>query len=434
MLYNSTRKQSPNVTFKEAIINVIAPDNGLYMPERIRFFPPAFYKNLAGMSLQEIAFIIAESFWGEDIPADKLQEIVYETLNFDIPLIKLEKNRYVLELFHGPTLSYKDIGTRFLTRFLNYFHQQTRSGAINILIATTGNTGAAAANSFWSIKGIHVYILYPRESVCPIQEKQFASLGENITAIAVDGSFEDCKAIIKQALLDKELNRKMTLTSANSINIACLLPQSFYFFYAYSQLLRTTGKPEKVAFSIPNNSPDNLIAGIIAKQMGLPINRFIATTAQDRFPTQTQPSDKTLSSVPNQRPSTNEAIPDDSERIKMLCERQPTNQDIEYTSYSTEDIPEILQNLYGQNLYPFGIYGAVNYHSMKTNLHPDEIGISLETTHPIKYGKALSETINKELQMPANLQPFIHSKNKNLFMPPLFADFKSFLLQQTQST
>ena len=430
MFYHSTHKEAPEVSLEKAVLNVLAPDNGLYMPKSIRFFPSAFYKNLTGMSLQEIAFIVAETFFGEDIPADCLQDIVYETIDFDIPLVKIENNRYVLELFHGPTLSYKDIGVRFFAKLLNYLNRKSRTKNIAVLTATTGNTGCAVANNFWGIPGIHVYILYPQGKVNLIQEKQFATLGDNITAIAIDGSFEDCQTLVKQAFLDKEINQQITLTSANSINIACLLPQSFYFFYAYSQLLQEIEKPDKITFGIPSDNLGNLTAGVIAKQMGLPIKRYIATTHHNKILIPFQSSDTQL--TPNRPNAINKTRPSNFERIKELYDthQQTINQDIELSTFIDDDIPEIIHDLYKKTHYTFDPYSAVNYHVLNKLLSPNEIGITLETTHPIKFGQTVPDIIGKDIPIPNRLKPFIHSKNKNLSMPPLFADFKSLLIQQ----
>lgn len=431
MFYHSTHKQSAKVSLNEAIHNALAPDYGLYMPESIRFFPSAFYKNLAGMSLQEMAFIVAESFWGEDIPAASLQEIVYETFKFDIPLAKIDKDCYVLELFHGPTLSYKDIGIRFMANLLNFFNRQAKSKPVNILVATMGNTGAAVANSFWGIPEVNAYILYPHGKVSPIQEKLLAASGENITAIAVDGTFEDCQTIVNQALIDHDLNSKMSFTTAGSLNIVCLLSQTIYFFYAYSQLLRETEKPGKVVFCMPNGDSGNLVAGIVAKRMGLPVNRFITTLLQDKTPTKS-PVSFSLPLHPALSASRHD-MPDNSERIKMLYDNanDAIGREIDYVGYSNADLCKILQDSCRKGTYTFSPCGALCYQALGDRLCSDEIGILLETTHPAKFGNALSEAIGKEVAAPTSLRPFIHSKNKSLHMPPLFADFKNFLLQKS---
>lgn len=411
MFYYSTNKQSAKASLNEAVRNALAPDCGLYMPENIRFFPSAFYKNLAGMSLQEMAFVVAESFWGEDIPAGSLQEIVYETFDFDIPLTKIEKDRYVLELFRGPTWSDKDIGVRFMAKLLNFFHRQGKGKPVDILVATMGNTGAAVANSFWGIPGVSAYILYPQGKISPMQEKLLAASGENITAIAVDGTFEDCQTIVCQAFLDRELNRKRQFATAGSLNIACLLSQTIYFFYAYSQLLREVENPSKVVACMPGDDLGNLVAGIVAKRMGLPITRFIAALQRD-------PS------------ASHRDMPDNSERIKTLYENAPDAmaRDIDYAAYSNADFSEILQDSRRKTSYAFSPCGALGYQALTDRLRSDEIGIVLETTHPAKFGNARSGIVGEEPAAPTS--PFIHSKDKCLHMPPLFADFKSFLMQK----
>ena len=238
MRYYSTNGKAPLATLEKAVVKGLAEDKGLYMPERIKPLPQAFFDNIQDMSLQEIAYQVADCFFGEDVDAESLRKIVYDTLSFDIPLVKVEEPIYSLELFHGPTLAFKDVGARFMARLLSYFSplRGSQKGSVNVLVATSGDTGSAVANGFLGVEGIHVYVLYPKGKVSPIQECQFTTLGQNITAIEVDGVFDDCQALVKNAFMDEELNAKMQLTSANSINVARFLPQSFYYFYAYAQL------------------------------------------------------------------------------------------------------------------------------------------------------------------------------------------------------
>ncbi|KAA6309188.1 Threonine synthase, partial [termite gut metagenome] len=248
MLYYSTNKQAPLASLQEVVIKGLASDRGLFMPEVIKSLPQDFYDNMANLSFQEIAYRVADAFFGEDVPADTLKQIVYDTLSFDTPIVKVKENIYSLELFHGPTLAFKDVGARFMARLLGYFKQGEKN--VNVLVATSGDTGSAVANGFLGVKGIHVYVLYPKGKVSEIQEKQFTTLGQNITALEVDGTFDDCQALVKAAFIDKELNEHLMLTSANSINVARFLPQAFYYFYAYAQL-KKLGKANNVVFCVP---------------------------------------------------------------------------------------------------------------------------------------------------------------------------------------
>ena len=283
MRYYSTNGKAPLATLEKAVVKGLAEDRGLYMPERIKPLPQEFFDNIQDMSLQEIAYQVADSFFGEDVDAESLRRIVYDTLSFDIPLVKVEEPIYSLELFHGPTLAFKDVGARFMARLLQYFLQKEGKGLVNVLVATSGDTGSAVANGFLGVEGIHVYVLYPKGKVSPIQECQFTTLGQNITAIEVDGVFDDCQALVKNAFMDEELNAKMQLTSANSINVARFLPQSFYYVHAYAQLKKKL-KGEKVVCCVPSGNFGNICSALFGKRMGLPISRFIAANnANDIF-------------------------------------------------------------------------------------------------------------------------------------------------------
>lgn len=275
MKYYSTNKTAPKASLEEAVIHGLAPDRGLYMPEVIQKLPAEFFQQLDKLSLQEIAFTVANSLFGQDIEVDVLHTIIQETFSFDIPAIKVEDNIYSLELFHGPTLAFKDVGARFMARLLQYFIRHKGQQQINVLVATSGDTGSAVANGFLGVEGIHVYVLYPKGKVSHIQESQFTTLGQNVTAIEVNGVFDDCQALVKQAFMDNELNAQLKLTSANSINVARFLPQSFYYFYAYAQL-KKLGKANNLVVSVPSGNFGNLCAGLFAQEMGLPIKSFIA--------------------------------------------------------------------------------------------------------------------------------------------------------------
>src|SRR5574344_1024478 len=275
MKYYSTNKKAPMATLHEAVVRGLASDRGLYMPENIKKLPKEFFDNIDKMSFQEIAYTVADAFFGEDVEANALKKIVYETLNFEVPLVHVTDTIYSLELYHGPTLAFKDVGGRFMSRLLGYFIQKEGKKDVNVLVATSGDTGSAVANGFLGVKGIHVYVLYPKGLVSPIQECQFTTLGQNITALEVDGTFDDCQSLVKNAFMDKDLNAKMKLTSANSINVARFLPQAFHYFYAYAQL-KKMGKSDNVVVCVPSGNFGNITAGLFGKRMGLPVKRFIA--------------------------------------------------------------------------------------------------------------------------------------------------------------
>ena len=280
MKYYSTNGNSPLATLEEAVVRGLAPDKGLYMPERIKTLPKAFFDNIQDMTFQDIAYNVASAFFGEDVDGDALQEIVYDTLSFDCPVVKVNDNIYSLELFHGPTLAFKDVGARFMARMLQYFINRRNSGSgmtgsLNVLVATSGDTGSAVANGFLGVDGIHVYVLYPKGKVSPIQECQFTTLGKNITALEIDGVFDDCQALVKNAFMDKELNEKMRLTSANSINVARFLPQAFYYFNAYARM-KKLGLADELVVCVPSGNFGNICSALFGKRMGLPVKRFIA--------------------------------------------------------------------------------------------------------------------------------------------------------------
>lgn len=275
MKYYSTNNKSTQATLQEAVVKGLASDRGLYMPEVIKSLPDSFFDEMKDLSFQEVAYVVADAFFGEDVEAEDLKKIVYETLNFDVPLVHVNDNIYSLELFHGPTLAFKDVGARFMSRLLGYFIKKEGQKDVNVLVATSGDTGSAVANGFLGVDGIHVYVLYPKGKVSPIQECQFTTLGQNITALEIDGVFDDCQALVKSAFMDEELNKKMYLTSANSINVARFLPQAFYYFYAVAQLHKL-GKKDNIVICVPSGNFGNITAGLFGKRMGMPVKRFIA--------------------------------------------------------------------------------------------------------------------------------------------------------------
>ena len=285
MIYYSTNKKAPVATLEKAVVKGLAEDRGLYMPERIKQLPLDFFDNIEKMTFQEIAYTVADAFFGEDVDAESLKKIVYDTLSFDCPVEKVTDDIYALELFHGPTLAFKDVGARFMARLLQYFIKKEggENETVNVLVATSGDTGSAVANGFLGVDGIHVYVLYPKGKVSPIQECQFTTLGRNITAIEVDGVFDDCQALVKNAFMDEELNKHMKLTSANSINVARFLPQAFYYFNAYARM-KALGLADNLVMCVPSGNFGNICSALFGRKMGLPIKRFIAANnANDIF-------------------------------------------------------------------------------------------------------------------------------------------------------
>ena len=287
MKYYSTNGKAPLADLQKAVVKGLAEDRGLYMPECIKKLPKEFFENIGDMPFQEIAYNVAYTFFGEDVDADALKDIVYDTLCFDCPVVKVTDQIYTLELFHGPTLAFKDVGARFMARLLQYFIRRgtptSDNRTVNVLVATSGDTGSAVANGFLGVDGIHVYVLYPKGKVSPIQECQFTTLGKNITAIEVDGVFDDCQALVKNAFMDEELNRHMRLTSANSINVARFLPQAFYYFNAYARM-KAQGHADQLVMCVPSGNFGNICAALFGHRMGLPVKRFIAANnANDIF-------------------------------------------------------------------------------------------------------------------------------------------------------
>ena len=295
MKYYSTNHNTQPVTLEEAVTTGLAPDRGLYMPEQIKQLPESFFQNIQDMTFRQIACCVAENLFGEDIDHDDLQNIVCDTLSFDCPVVNISENIWSLELFHGPTLAFKDVGARFMARTLAYFANKDirrkketdggngRSRNVNVLVATSGDTGSAVANGFLNVDGVHVFVLYPKGKVSPIQECQFTTLGHNITALEVDGTFDDCQSLVKEAFADNELNEALRLTSANSINVARFLPQSFYYFNAYARM-KEKGLADNLVICVPSGNFGNITAGLLAQRMGLPVKRFIAANnANDVF-------------------------------------------------------------------------------------------------------------------------------------------------------
>lgn len=433
MKYYSTNKQAPLATLHEAVVKGLAADRGLYMPEQIKALPQTFYDNIDKLSFQEIAFEVAKAFFGEDVDESSLKDIVYDTLSFDCPVVPVTDNICSLELFHGPTLAFKDVGARFMARLLQYFIRQEGREQVNVLVATSGDTGSAVANGFLGVDGIHVYVLYPKGKVSRIQESQFTTLGQNITAIEVDGVFDDCQSLVKSAFMDTELNAHMKLTSANSINVARFLPQAFYYFNAYARM-KAEGRGDNLVICVPSGNFGNITAALFAHRMGLPIKRFIAANnANDIFYNylQTgvyapQPSIQTIANAMDVGDPSNFAriidLYDNShDRITEL---------ISGATYKDEDIRRTIADCYRENKYILDPHGACGYQALKDNLRDGETGVFCETAHPAKFKETVESAIEAEVKIPERLAAFMKGTKQSVLMSRNFEDFKTFLLNE----
>ena len=432
MKYYSTNHNSLDVSLAEAVVKGLAPDRGLYMPERIERLPREFFDNIDKMSFHEIACRVARAFFGEDIPGEDLDAIVCDTLSFPTPVVEVEPGIYSLELFHGPTLAFKDVGARFMARLLQYFIKRGDDRRnVHVLVATSGDTGSAVANGFLGVDGINVHVLYPKGKVSPIQECQFTTLGRNITAIEVDGVFDDCQRLVKSAFLDSELNERLLLTSANSINVARFLPQAFYYFNAYAQL-KKAGMTDNLVVCVPSGNFGNITAGLIAHRMGLPIKRFIAANnANDVFFKYLQDGKyeprASIATIANAMdvgdPSNFARILDlygnDHARITSL---------ISGTTYSDGLIAKTMEECFKDTGYILDPHGAVGYRALKQSLRPGETGVFLETAHPAKFKDTVEAHIGCEVEIPSRLADFMKGEKQSVAMTSDFADFRSYLM------
>jgi threonine synthase len=433
MNYYSTNNKTTSISLQEAVIQGLAPDNGLYMPERIPVLSSDFFEALPGMPFRDIAFEVAKNLIGEDLPVNELKRIVDHTIQFDAPVVPIEEDIYALELYHGPTLAFKDFGARFMSQLLGYFAKEKKS-EITILVATSGDTGSAVANGFLGVPGTHVIVLYPAGKVSDIQEKQFTTLGQNITAVEVTGTFDDCQRLVKQAFLDKDLNNELFLTSANSINIARLIPQSFYYFYAYAQLQQ---KNKPVVFAVPSGNFGNLTGGLLAKRMGLPIKQFVAATnANDIVPEYLQtrlfnprPSKQTISNAMDVGNPSNFA------RMMDLYENsyEKLSADITGYAFTDEETQQAMKYIFRETNYIMDPHGAVGYLGLKkykASLENNFSGIFLETAHPGKFKDVVEDVLKQAVSLPPALTKFLSGKKATHKSSNDFELFKSFLLSK----
>jgi len=431
MKYYSTNKKVSGVSLQDAVVKGLAEDKGLFMPDSIKPLPQSFFDTIETLSFQEIAYTVADAFFGEDVEAEALKKIVYETLNFDVPLVHVNDNIYSLELYHGPTLAFKDVGGRFMSRLLGYFIQKQGENNVKVLVATSGDTGSAVANGFLGVEGIHVYVLYPKGLVSPIQECQFTTLGQNITALEVDGTFDDCQALVKSAFMDEELNAKLKLTSANSINVARFLPQSFYYFYAYAQL-KKLGKADNIVMCVPSGNFGNITAGLFGKRMGLPVKRFIAANNRnDIFLQYLQTGEysprPSVSTIAN---AMDVGDPSNSARVFDLYgnSHAAIAAEISGVSYNDGQIAETLKACYAETHYLLDPHGAVGYRALKEGLQATETGVFLETAHPAKFLETVEGIIGEKVEIPQKLQEFMKGEKKSLPLSKDFETFKRYLL------
>lgn len=429
MQYYSLNNKEHFVSFQEAVTNGLAPDKGLYFPNEIPKLENSFFNSIESLSHEEIAFKTIQPYIGNEIPEKELKKIISETLSFEFPLVQLESNVFSLELFHGPTMAFKDVGARFMSRCLGYFNKDKDTNN-TVLVATSGDTGGAVASGFLGVKGVEVVILYPSKKVSDIQERQLTTLGQNITALEVDGVFDDCQDMVKRAFLDLDLKHK-NLTSANSINIARWLPQMFYFFFAYKEL-KKYNKP--IITSCPSGNFGNICAGILAKKMGLPIHHFVATTnANDTVPRflkngvyQPKPSVATISNAMDV------GNPSNFVRIQEMYANDLSSFEKDFSSYSYSDkeTKEIMQSIYSNSNYIAEPHGAVGYLGLQRELalQPESIGFFLETAHPIKFLDIVEPTLSITLEIPKQIQTVLN-KNKKSIPIKEYDDLKEFLLK-----
>lgn len=430
MRYFSTNQASPPASFEEAVKKGLPSDKGLFMPESIQVLPDEFFNTLPGLSLPEIGYHVIKSFVGNEIGDKDLRLLIEDALDFEIPLVQVEEGVFSLELFHGPTLAFKDVGARFMARCLGYFNRQ-HSERVTVLVATSGDTGSAVANGFLGVDNVDVVILYPKGQVSDFQEKQMTTLGQNIKALEVDGSFDDCQKLVKAAFLDNSLTQKLGLTSANSINIARLLPQSFYYFYAYGKVKDLLNKP--LVFSVPSGNYGNLTAGILAKRMGLPVEHFIAASnINDIVPHyirtgnyKPRMSEQTISNAMDV------GDPSNYTRLNYLFEGNHSEfkKEISGFSFTDEETKDAIRHL--QTLeYSADPHGAVGYLGLKDYQETHDVtGIFLETAHPVKFKEVVEPVTGVELEVPASMVHFLERPKMTVSCPAEYEEFKSILLE-----
>lgn len=430
MIYYSLNKKAPNTTFADAVVRGLAPDKGLYFPESITPLDASFFETIEEKSNAEIAFEAIKQFIVPEIPEDVLKTIVEETLNFDFPVVNINENISTLELYHGPTMAFKDVGARFMARCLGYFNK-SNTNEVTVLVATSGDTGGAVANGFLGVKGVNVVILYPSGKVSDIQEKQLTTLGQNIKALEVDGVFDDCQDMVKRAFLDEELTSKMQLTSANSINVARWLPQLFYYMFAYKQL---KSKHKDIAFSVPSGNFGNICAGMVAQKLGLPVKHFIASnnandTVVNYMSTQLYEPKPSVQTISNAMDVGN---PSNFIRIQELHNNhfEALKANLSSYSYTDEETREALLELYKDYNYVADPHGAVGYLGAKAYLDSNDAHVVfLETAHPTKFLDVVEDVIKENVELPSQIMS-VMDKEKEATAIATYDELKVFLLNK----
>jgi threonine synthase len=432
MKYYSLNKNAPVVDFKEATIRGLAPDKGLYFPEQIPELDKEFIEEIDNYSDEEIAFRVINPYVGNVIPENELRKIVNETINFEIPLVKVTDNIFSLELFHGPTMAFKDIGARFMSRCLGYF-VKNNDQKVTVLVATSGDTGGAVANGFYNVDGVEVVILYPSGKVSMVQEKQLTTLGNNIHALEINGNFDDCQQMVKQAFADDELNKKLFLTSANSINVARWLPQQFYYFFAWKQWQDKKNPP---VISVPSGNFGNICAGLLAHFSGMPVPHFIAAcNANNVVPeflrTENYQPKKAVATISN---AMDVGDPSNFVRILELFHHQFSDLKNLLSSYSIsdEETKQTIKKVFETENYLADPHGAVAYFALQGYLqkHAGQKGIFLETAHPVKFYDVVEPVIQQKVPIPESLQPLMDKEKKSVLMNAHFENLKEFLMNR----
>ncbi len=429
MNYYSLNHKAPNVSFQDAVIKGIAPDRGLYFPENIQPLPDEFFKNIDDYSYNEIAYQLIKQFVGDEIPKKELKNIITDTLSFDFPLVEIEKDVFSLELFHGPTMAFKDVGARFMARCLSYFNKDNNN-KLTVLVATSGDTGGAVASGFLGVKGVNVVILYPSKKVSDVQEKQLTTLGQNIKALEVKGTFDDCQDMVKTAFLDSEITDKMQLTSANSINVARWLPQMFYFAFAYKQL---KNKQKDLIFSVPSGNFGNICAGMMAQKLGLPVTQFIASTNINRVVPNYMESGnyKPIKSFQTISNAMDVGDPSNFIRIQNIYNNdfEELKKHLSSYSFSDDETREAMEIIFRENNYTTDPHGAVGYLGLKRFLNKkgNMQGIFLETAHPVKFLDVVEPVIGESIEFPKQIKEIIN-KTKEATLISKYVELKQFLI------
>lgn len=430
MRYFSLNNHQHFSSFENAVVKGLAPDKGLYFPEKIEKLPASFFSDIKNLSNTDIAFEAIKNFVGDEIPDAELKEIISRTLDFDFPLVKIEENVSSLELFHGPTLAFKDVGARFMAGCLGYFSKKGNLGNITVLVATSGDTGGAVANGFLGVEGVDVVILYPKGKVSDLQEKQLTTLGQNITALEVDGVFDDCQAMVKKAFLDEEITTVRQLTSANSINVARWLPQMFYYLIASKQL------NEKPVFAVPSGNFGNICAGLMAREIGLPVEHFVAANNvnntvvdfMEKGEYQPKPSKRTISNAMD--------VGDPSNFVRILQlfgnDRNSLQKDFSAYSFSDEETKSAIAEVFENSQYVMDPHGAVGYLGLKKYFQESGVGngIFLETAHPVKFLETVEEEINSKVPIPESVKSLFDKKKKSILISNKYEDLKNYLLKK----